>query len=210
MNFAYALRIYSSRARCSLRWAILVACGLIISESPIAVGQTANGADAPAAAPAAAADQAQSGELQTVTVTARYRTENLQTTPLAITAISGPQLQERAVLNTSDLGAVVPNLFTHPGDAEEGPTPTISMRGVTAGDYSFEAFPAVGIYIDDIYHSTMVGSAVDLTDIDRIEVNRGPQGTLSGNSSIAGSINIYTKDARGDNSAWRGNALHLA
>ena len=146
------------------------------------------------------ANQPQQGELQNVEVTARYMRENLQTTPLAITALSGVQLEDRAVTNTTDLGAVVPNLYTHPGDAEEGPTPTISMRGVTAGDYSFEGFPAVGIYIDDIYHSTMVGSAVDLTDVDRIEVNRGPQGTLAGNSSIAGSIDIYTKEPKGDDS----------
>jgi iron complex outermembrane recepter protein len=117
----------------------------------------------------------------------------MQTTPIAITAITGSDLASRAVVNTAQLGSVVPNLYTHPGDAEEGPTPTISMRGVTAGDYSFEAFPAVGIYVDGVYHSTMVGSIFDLADIDHIEVERGPQGTLQGNSSIAGAINIYTK-----------------
>src|SRR4029079_11330779 len=78
----------------------------------------------------------------------------------------------------------------------------ISMRGVTAGDYSFEAFPAVGIYVDDVYHSTMVGSIMDLTDIDHIEVKRGPQGTLTGNASIAGSISIYSKQPKGDDSGF--------
>ena len=141
-------------------------------------------------------------ELQTVTVSARYTKENLQTTPLAITAVTGEQLNDRAVLDTANLGAVVPNLYTHPGDAEEGPTPTISMRGVTAGDYSFEAFPAVGIYVDDVYHSTMVGSIFDLTDIDHIEVKRGPQGTLAGNASIAGSISIYSKVPKGDDTGY--------
>ncbi|HTU61656.1 MAG TPA: hypothetical protein VMF89_24540, partial [Polyangiales bacterium] len=77
-------------------------------------------------------------------VTARYQREDLQTTPLAITALSAADLTAHEVINTTNLGAVVPNLYTRPGDAEEGPTPTISMRGVTAGDYSFEAFPAVG------------------------------------------------------------------
>jgi iron complex outermembrane recepter protein len=144
----------------------------------------------------------ESAELQTVTVNARYTRENLQTTPLAITAITGEELNDRAVLDTANLGAVVPNLYTHPGDAEEGPTPTISMRGVTAGDYSFESFPAVGIYVDDVYHSTMVGSIFDLTDIDRIEVKRGPQGTLAGNASIAGSISIYSKVPKGDDTGY--------
>src|SRR5580658_2357021 len=141
---------------------------------------------------------AESGELQTVEVTARYQREDLQTTPLAITALSAADLSAHDIINTTNLGDVVPNLYTRPGDAEEGPTPTISMRGVTAGDYSFEAFPAVGIYVDDVYHSTMVGSVLDLTDIDHIEVKRGPQGTLSGNASIAGSINIFSKTPQGD------------
>jgi iron complex outermembrane receptor protein len=141
---------------------------------------------------------AESGELQTVEVVARYQREDLQTTPLAITALSAADLSAHDIVNTTNLGDVVPNLYTRPGDAEEGPTPTISMRGVTAGDYSFEAFPAVGIYVDDVYHSTMVGSVLDLTDIDHIEVKRGPQGTLSGNASIAGSINIFSKTPQGD------------
>lgn len=203
MTCERASQMYFRRSLCSMWSPIFLTLLSTAFGVPSALAQTATSpTDQPATSAAATGEQPASGELQTVTVTARYRNENLQTTPLAITAISGPELEARAVINTSDLGAVVPNLFTHPGDAEEGPTPTVSMRGVTAGDYSFEAFPAVGIYIDDIYHSTMVGSAVDLTDIDRIEVNRGPQGTLSGNSSIAGSINIYTKDARGDNSGY--------
>ena len=160
------------------------------------------------ALPALAADnEAKSGdgsegELATVEITARYVKEDLQTAPLAITAVSGAELESRAIIDTTDLGAVVPNLYTRPGDAEEGPTPTISMRGVTAGDYSFEAFPAVGIYVDDVYHSTMVGSILDLTDIDRIEVKRGPQGTLAGNASIAGSISIYSKVPKGDDTGY--------
>src|ERR1700748_2288446 len=155
------------------------------------------------ALPALAADDVKSptsneGGLETVEITARYVKQDLQTVPLAVTSITGAELESRAVIDTSDLGAVVPNLYTRPGDAEEGPTPTISMRGVTAGDYSFEAFPAVGIYVDDVYHSTMVDSIMDLTDIDHIEVKRGPQGTLAGNASIAGSISIYSKVPKGD------------
>jgi iron complex outermembrane receptor protein len=152
--------------------------------------------------------QAQDGEpggtgaLQEVTVSARYTQENLQTTPLAITAVSGAELQSRAIPNVASLSAAVPNLYTHVGDAVQGPTPTISMRGVTAGDYSFARDPAVGIYVDDVYHSTLVGSNIDLADIERIEVKRGPQGTLAGNASIAGSISIYSKQPQGDDSGF--------
>lgn len=161
----------------------------------------------PIAIPALAADDdkpadTKEDELPAVVVSARYIKENLQTTPLAITAVSGSELESRAIVDTTDLGSIVPNLYTRPGDAEEGPTPTISMRGVTAGDYSFEAFPAVGIYVDDVYHSTMVGSVLDLTDIDHIEVKRGPQGTLAGNASIAGSISVYSKVPKGDDSGY--------
>jgi len=150
----------------------------------------------------APSEGATSGELQNVTVTARYQKENLQQTPLAITELSGADLQANSIIDTADLGAVVPNLYTHPGDQEEGTTPTISMRGVTAGDYSFESTPAVGIYVDGVYHSTMVGANLDLADVDNVQVNRGPQGTLAGNSSIAGSIYINSKVPTGSDTGY--------
>ena len=74
--------------------------------------------------------KADSGELAEITVTARYTKENLQETPLAVTAVSGAQLEARNIVSTADLGAIIPNLYTHPGDQEEGPTPTISMGAV--------------------------------------------------------------------------------
>jgi iron complex outermembrane receptor protein len=157
---------------------------------------------ASAAAQQAAAQDADSGALEEVTVSARYTQENLQTTPLAITAISGSDLENRAIPEIGSLGNTVPNLYTHVGDAVQGPTPTISMRGVTAGDYSFARDPAVGIYVDDVYHSTLVGSNLDLSDLERIEVKRGPQGTLAGNASIAGTIHIYSKKPQGDDSGY--------
>ncbi len=76
------------------------------------------------------------------------------------------------------------------------------MRGVTAGDYSFARDPAVGVYVDDVYHSTLVGANIDLADIESIEVRRGPQGTLAGNASIAGSISINSKQPRGDDGGF--------
>ncbi|HEV7715753.1 MAG TPA: TonB-dependent receptor, partial [Steroidobacteraceae bacterium] len=155
-----------------------------------------------ASMPAMADDETDSGQLASVTVTARYATENLQSTPLAITAVSGAELEIRAIDDVASLSAAVPNLYSHPGDAVQGPTPTISMRGVTAGDYSFARDPAVGIYVDDVYHSTLVGANIDLSDLDRIEVKRGPQGTLAGNASIAGTVSIYSKEPKGDNTGY--------
>lgn len=142
------------------------------------------------------------GQLEEVTVTARYTKENLQTTPVAITAVSGADLEDRHLINVTDLGKAVPNLFVTPGDANEGLVPTISMRGVSAGDSSFATEPAVGIYIDDVYHNTMVGSALDMNDLERVEVKRGPQGTLSGFANIAGTISMFSKAPKGDDTGY--------
>jgi iron complex outermembrane receptor protein len=141
---------------------------------------------------------ADEGQLQSVTVTARYQVENVQETPLAITAITTKDLEARNLTNVTTLGAAVPNLYIHPGDAAEGPTPTITLRGTSAGDYNFTFDPAVGIYIDDVYHNALFGSALDLMDLERVEVLRGPQGTLFGNASIGGAIRLFSKTPRGD------------
>jgi iron complex outermembrane receptor protein len=148
------------------------------------------------------APKADSDKLEEITVTARYTKENLQETPLAVTAVTGAQLESRNIVSTADLGAIIPNLYTHPGDQEEGPTPTISLRGVTAGDYSFALSPAVGIYVDDVYHSSMVGANLDLADLESLEVARGPQGTLAGNASIGGTISLHSKLPKGDDTGY--------
>jgi iron complex outermembrane receptor protein len=166
----------------------------------------------PAMAQQAAAQQAtgpqqsaQSDEsgIQDIVVTARYVAENIQDTPIAITAQTSAQLQAANVQSISSLGAVVPNLFTMPGDSQSAGTPVIGLRGVTQGSTSSLAVPpALAIYTDDIYHATTAGSELDFTDIDHVEVNRGPQSTLSGNASIAGSIKLYTVDPKGDGSGY--------
>jgi iron complex outermembrane receptor protein len=158
-----------------------------------------------AATPDRAAAQANDGGIEDIVVTARYISENIQDTPIAITAQTSTQLQAANVTSTSTLGAVVPNLFTMPGDSQAAGTPVIGLRGVLQGSGASSSLavpPAVAIYTDDIYHSTTAGSELDFTDIDRIEVNRGPQSTLSGNASIAGSIKLYTVDPKGDGSGY--------
>lgn len=143
-----------------------------------------------------------SDQLQDIVVTARYTKENLQSTPVAITAMSASDLQARDLTNVTTLGAAVPNLYIHPGDAAEGLTPTITLRGVSAGDYNFTFEPSVGIYIDDVYHNTLFGSALDLMDLDRVEVLRGPQGTLFGNASIGGAIRLFSKTPTGSDTGY--------
>jgi iron complex outermembrane recepter protein len=136
--------------------------------------------------------------LAEVIVTAQYRRENLQDTPLAITAVSGQQLEEQGLTNVTDLGLVIPNANIRPQGSFSGPTPLIGMRGVMTTDYIYTSDPGVGIYIDDVYHGSLTGSAIDLLDLERVEVLRGPQGTLFGKNSLGGAIRLISKEPQGN------------
>jgi len=138
--------------------------------------------------------------LTEIVVTARYREENIQTTPLAITALSVNDLDERQLTNVDDIGLAIPNAFIRAPVSNYGPTTTIGLRGIVQHDYSYAFEPAVGIYIDDIYHGTLTGSSMDLLDLERVEVLRGPQGTLFGKNSMGGAIRLISRRPQGDNS----------
>ena len=141
---------------------------------------------------------AQDGAIEEITVTARFRTENLQETPLAITSISGEALDERGLDNLVDLGLAVPNAQLRQSPGQWGPNATIGMRGVTQQEFIYTAEPGVGIYVDDVYHGTLTGSNLDLLDLERVEVLRGPQGTLFGKNSLGGAIRMISKAPSGD------------
>ena len=140
--------------------------------------------------------------IEEVVVTARFREENLQSTPLAISAFSEEDLTARSVVNVSDLGATIPNAFIRQQNSNFGPTQTIGMRGVIQTDFTYAFEPAVGIYIDDIYHGTLTGSTMDLLDLDRVEVLRGPQGTLFGINTMGGAVRLISKKPQGDGSGY--------
>ncbi len=125
--------------------------------------------------------------------------ENLQTTPLAITALSVNALEERSLDNVDDVGLAIPNAFMRPPVSNFGPTETIGLRGIIQTDFSYAFEPAVGVYIDDVYHGTLTGSSMDLLDLERLEVLRGPQGTLFGKNSLGGAIRLVSKKPQGDN-----------
>jgi iron complex outermembrane recepter protein len=143
------------------------------------------------------AAQADTGALQEVVVTARYRAENLQQTPIAITALNSVELEEHQFNNLNDLGSKVPNAYFRPPVSNYGPTETIGLRGITQIDYSYSFEPAIAIYFDDIYHGTMTGSSMDLADLDHIEVLNGPQGTLFGKNSLGGAIRLVSVKPKG-------------
>lgn len=146
----------------------------------------------------AVAQQEQSA-LEEIVVTARYREENLQQSPLAISAISAKELSIRGFTSSADVALSVPNASFRPAQAAFGNTLTAFIRGIGQNDFNFAFEPGVGVYIDDVYHPTTMGSMMDLMDLERVEVLRGPQGTLFGRGSIGGAIRMVSKKPQGDN-----------
>ena len=145
---------------------------------------------------------AQQGKLEEIVVTARYRQEQLQQTPLAITALTAQDLQVRGFTDAYQIGYTVPNASLRPAQAAFGNTMTAYIRGI--GQYDFDpAFePGVAIYFDDVLFPVTMGSMSDLMDLQRVEVLRGPQGTLFGRGAIGGAIRYVSKKPRGDNTGY--------
>jgi iron complex outermembrane receptor protein len=134
--------------------------------------------------------------LEEITVTARRVTENLQDTPLAITALTGDALADRQVFSTDVLDQVVPNLQFGDNAALAGNNHSsqVFIRGIGQTDPTSTVDPGVGLYIDDVYMGSAVGGTMELRDVESVQVLRGPQGTLFGRNTIGGAILISTKD----------------
>jgi iron complex outermembrane receptor protein len=142
--------------------------------------------------------QDEGGALEEIIVTAEFREANVQDTPIAITAVSADMLEARSQTNVFEIANQAPNVTLKPGGAAVGPAMIAFIRGIGQVDFNYALEPGVGVYIDDVYYPTLTGSLVDLMDLDRVEVMRGPQGTLSGKNSIGGAIKMYSKPATGD------------
>ena len=144
-------------------------------------------------AEAAAAD----GEVQEVVVTAQRREQSLLSVPLAVSAVAGEQLAEKGVVRSSDLATVVPNLSVNSayGDTQ----PNFSLRGVSvANEYNANQASPVGVYVDDAYLASRTSHGQQLYDLERVEVLRGPQGTLYGRNTTGGAINFITRKPKLD------------
>ncbi len=133
-----------------------------------------------------------------IIVTAQLREQNLQDVPLSISAVSGELLEQRSQTTLTDITAQMPSLLLQKNPAGQGNSVRVFIRGVGQSDQSPSVEPGVGTYIDDIYYGTVLASAFDLTDLARIEVLRGPQGTLSGMNTLGGAIKIYSRKPEGD------------
>jgi iron complex outermembrane receptor protein len=146
--------------------------------------------------------QAKSSGLAEIVVTAQKREEKLLDVPISITAISSEQLEARGVTSAAGLGGLAPNLFyrSNPGTRS---IPTIGIRGSITGQPAIWVDPPVGMYIDGIYLGKSQGSVFDIVDLERVEVLRGPQGTLFGRNTEGGAINFVTRKPSGE---FRGKA----
>lgn len=153
-----------------------------------------------ALSPAFAQDQApqeeDTGGIADIVVTAQKRAESAQDVPIAISVFSGDDLAERAVGDVSQLSSVAPNVNFDNGVGFTGSTAVLaaSIRGIGSSDFAFNIDPGVGIYVDGIFLARSVGANQDLLDTGRIEVLKGPQGTLFGRNTIGGAVSIVTRD----------------
>ncbi|MFM2372304.1 MAG: hypothetical protein RIS85_2026, partial [Pseudomonadota bacterium] len=149
------------------------------------------------AMPAFAQDAAQAestGGIQQIIVTAQKRVENVQDVPIAITAFTSAALQERAVGDVSALSGITPNVTLDASTPFSGSSAVLgaTIRGIGSSDFAFNIDPAVGVYLDGVYLGRSIGANQDLLDVERIEVLKGPQGTLFGRNTIGGAISIVT------------------
>lgn len=127
-----------------------------------------------------------------IVVTARRREERLQDVPISVSAIGRDGLNSRGFDAITDVQQVVPNLVFTPGQGGNSGAIAPFIRGVGENDFIITADPAVGLYIDGIYIARTFGATTELLGIDRIEVLRGPQGSLFGKNTIGGAINVVS------------------
>src|SRR5687768_7284304 len=171
-----AMSSHASKAAFRLAFAAAAACSSLPVSGPAVAAET----------------DAQAGTIEQITVTARRREESLQDVPVAITALTADQLLEQNVRTLEDITAYAPNIKVNAGRAT---TSTINayIRGVGQNDPLWGFEPGVGIYLDDVYIARPQGALLDVYDVERIEVLRGPQGTLYGKNTIAGAIKYISR-----------------
>lgn len=151
-----------------------------------------------AASPAYAQETAQADEgIGDIVVTAQKRAENLQDVPIAISALGSAYLESRGVDSIDKLGSVAPNVKIERAPASKTIS-QISIRGSVTINPAITWEPAVGLYLDGVYIAKAQGSIFDVADLERVELLRGPQGTLYGRNALAGAVNLVTRKPSGE------------
>lgn len=175
---------------------MLVAAGSAMALSPaLAQGtgtnQTATGTDDKRPV-GSATDYTSRDGLTDIIVTARRSPEDLQRVPVSVVAITQEELESRSITNLRSLQNFVPNLTLAASQNVGEAAGNAFIRGIGQEDFAIGAEPGVGLYVDGVYFARTTGTLMNLTDISRIEVLRGPQGTLFGKNTIGGAINLIS------------------
>jgi iron complex outermembrane receptor protein len=163
----------------------------------LACAMPANAQDAAAATTPAEDSAAAASD---IVVTAQFRSQRLQDTPIAITAVNSAMLEQRGQTSIADIAAQAPNVSLRPQPQNGGSGLIAFIRGVGQTDFNYALDPGVGVYIDDVYIPTLSSSLLELVDLDRVEILRGPQGTLAGKNAIGGAIKLFSAKPKGDGS----------
>ena len=173
------------------RLLVSVAAGALIAAAPaFAQDSPEPPAEAPAETPA---EEAGIGD---IIVTAQKRAENIQDVPIAISAVGSEFLESRGITSIDALGSVAPNVKIERAPSNKTIT-QISIRGSVTINPAVTWEPAVGLYLDGVYIAKAQGSIFDVADLERVEVLRGPQGTLYGRNALAGAINLVPRKPSG-------------
>lgn len=146
------------------------------------------------AAEADASASASPATLDELTVTARRRVENIQTVPIAVTRFGGEQLRAKSIVQLDDLQRHTPSLTIQPG-LGGSTTAVINLRGQVQNDSLITLDPSVGVYQDGVYLGRSSGVLSDMFDVERVEVLKGPQGTLYGRNTTGGAIKLESRQA---------------
>src|ERR1700730_722823 len=128
--------------------------------------------------------------LQEIVVTAQKRTQNLQDVPVAVDAFTGAALTEAGAVQPVDLANVTPNLTTK--NAVGNTSPIFALRGIGLNDFATNGTQPVGVYLDEVYLVNNAELSFQMMDLQRVEVLKGPQGTLYGRNTTAGAVNFIT------------------
>jgi iron complex outermembrane receptor protein len=138
-----------------------------------------------------AADTGKAQQLGNITVTAQSRTQQMEQVPIALQILTAQQINTQAATDLSKISLFVPGLVV---DGSQPTQPNYSLRGISTSDFGIGTESAVGVYIDGVYAARSGGALLAFNDIDRIEVLKGPQGTLFGRNAAGGAISIVTNE----------------
>ena len=136
--------------------------------------------------------------LEEITVTARKVEENLQDVPISVVALSSSDIAARGLENLEDLALHVPNVNFSQWTGQA----IISVRGIADQEHFVTSDPLVGVYVDGVYIARQQGGLLDLIDLERIEVLKGPQGTLFGKNTVGGAISVHSKKPQGEGDGY--------